>query len=280
MRSVVRRCALAVLLVVAVAASVRGQSPTTDNLLAADRPWRDARLHGTNAPVADELFVEVGPDGAFSAKDQPPFQILSFGNFYGRVYGDVGIIMGVARVVLSDAHFMRVWVHTADQWHIVASQFTPLTAHNSQPQIRVLDAGPVGPDDAEAVSVQDVERARLDALSHGDHAAYERLLGSDYASIDSTGLYMTKGADVGSRLTYDTRVAYDVTIRVLGPVAIVTGLESLVLKDGKQTGVMPFTRVWVRRGDSYECVAQQSTVNHLHDPAPGSPVTIGRTPGT
>jgi hypothetical protein len=87
-------------------------------------------------------------------------------------------------------------------------------------------------------------------------------LGDDYAGIDSTGLYRTKVAETDRNRLLESRTPHDVDVRIVGPVAVVSGFESTWNANHTMEGWIRFTRVWVLRAAHYECVAEQSTTAH------------------
>lgn len=177
-----------------------------------------------------------------------------------NIYGDLAVVFGAETTPAASTHTLRIWVKRDTGWRLLASHQTPL--FGAQPRIRIPDGGAV---DEEAISADDVreaEHARAQAIAAGDRAMYRDLLGNDYASVDASGLFMTKVSEPEASRTYEPRRVVPESIEIVKGAAVVRGAESLVGMNGHAQGLTRFTRVWVRRGGRYVLVAQQSTTSH------------------
>jgi len=244
------------------------QTAVEQEVISAERSLEQARSQFKQSAVAallDDNAREVTADGNLAVGGQPLVPVLASHRLGIRIYKDVAIVTSSARLPTAEAHVLRIWVHADTGWRLLVSHQTALAPHLSQsPTSRVPLARLVDEDDAESAGVQEAERARLDARNRKDIAQYATLLGDDYAGIDSTGLYRTKTAEADRRRLLEERTPHDVDVRIVGPVAVVSGFESVWNANHTKEGLMRFTRVWVRRTGRYECVAEQSTTSTAH----------------
>ncbi len=259
---------LVALLVPSTCALLSAQTPVKQEVIAAEDSLEQARVQSEQRDVAgllDDNAGEIAADGNLATGGRPQVPVLSYHRLGIRIYKDVAIVTSSARLPTAEAHVLRIWVRTVSGWRLLVSQQTALAPHLSQsPATRVPLARIVDEDDAETTGVQEAERARLDARNRKDLAQYTTLLGDDYAGIDSTGLYRTKTAEADRQRLLEARTPHDVDARIVGPVAIVSGFESVWNANHTMEVLMRFTRVWVRRTGRYECVAEQSTTSTGH----------------
>jgi ketosteroid isomerase-like protein len=114
--------------------------------------------------------------------------------------------------------------------------------------------------------IQSLEQERNVAILNGDAAALDRMTADDYTFITLRGELRTKsevvkGFQLGS-FKYESRQISDLTIRVYGDTAVVTGRSNQKgMENGKNySGDYRFTRVYVRQKGRWLTVALQATV--------------------
>jgi ketosteroid isomerase-like protein len=112
-----------------------------------------------------------------------------------------------------------------------------------------------------------LENAWNQAVQQKNKPALEMLLGSELIYIDYDGKLMGKAeylASVQSELLHPARIVSEsMDVHLYGAAAVVTGVyrESGAAKDGKPYLLRErFTDTWVRRSESWICVASQSTL--------------------
>ncbi len=258
---------LVALLVPSSSSRLCAQTPAEQEVIAAEASLEQVRMQSKQtalARVLDDNAREVAADGNLATVGQPQVPVLASQRLGIRIYKDVAIVTSTVRLPTAEAHVLRIWVRAETAWRLLVSQQTALARHLSQPTIRVPLASRVDEDDAESERVQEAEHARLDARNRKDIAQYAILLGDDYAGIDSTGLYRTRAAEADRKRLLEARTPHDVDVRIVGPVAVVSGFESTWNANHTMEGLMRFTRVWVRRAGRYECVAEQCTTSTAH----------------
>ena len=110
-----------------------------------------------------------------------------------------------------------------------------------------------------------MEKDRGAAVVKGDAEALAKETAEDFTFITSAGQMSDKKQTVeqvkngGIKLEADE--PSDMTVRVYGNTAVVTGKASLKGTVGGKdaTGTVAFTRVWVKKGGKWMCVALQQT---------------------
>ena len=120
---------------------------------------------------------------------------------------------------------------------------------------------------------RDVEQLRRldrewnEAYPRRDVAALGRILADDWTAIDGAGLFISKRElleRVASHQPHFDRHEFDeFTLRVFGDAAVVTGRLSGAGRDEAGVGFslrQRFTRVYVKRGGTWQAVATQVTV--------------------
>ncbi len=128
-------------------------------------------------------------------------------------------------------------------------------------------ASPAGRSESDTGKLQEeikqIERARNQAILSGDAAALDRMTSEDYTFITQRGELRTKaeilaGFKAGS-FRYSAREVSDLTVRVYGTAAVVTGrARQKGAENGSDySGDNRFTRVYVRQGDRWVTVALQ-----------------------
>ena len=111
-----------------------------------------------------------------------------------------------------------------------------------------------------------LEKARNDAILHGDAAALDRMTSDDYTFIGIHGELRAKPEIVkgfaSGAFKYDARQMSDLKVRVYGDTAIVTGRASQTGTENQKdySGAYRFTRVYVRRHGVWRTVAFQTTL--------------------
>jgi ketosteroid isomerase-like protein len=120
--------------------------------------------------------------------------------------------------------------------------------------------------DAEQTRILTMENAWNQAVQQKDAAALEMLLAPDLIYVEYDGMLMNKEeflASVRSPSLQPQRIVNESTkVRLFGAVAVVNGVyRESALKNGKPYTLRErFTDTWVRRGESWVCVASQSTL--------------------
>lgn len=244
------------------------QTPEAD-VLAADNAFNEARRNGLplKAGTLDDAASETSPDGVVAdaatlGGGAPLAPVLSASVDGVRAYRDVAVLFGTANLPTGMSRYLRIWVKREMHWRLLTSHLTMLMPGILQPRVRIASPKPVDEEDISSDELTEAEQTRLVALRDGDRRTYETLVGDDYGVIDGVGLYMTKAAEVSASATYTHRVVQHQAVDIVGPAAVVRGLEGTVDKDGSIQGLMQFTRVWVKRAGRMECVAQASTSAH------------------
>lgn len=125
---------------------------------------------------------------------------------------------------------------------------------------------------AEGSVPADLERAIRrfgEAWACGDVAALDELLSPTYTHIDAYGAFHDRAswlAYAGRRTGRATRIAFrDVSARVVGEVAVVTGVNEVEAIGDPQAGarqdlVLRFTQVWLRHAGRWRREAFQATI--------------------
>ena len=113
--------------------------------------------------------------------------------------------------------------------------------------------------------IKALEEARNRAIVSGDAAALDRMTSDDYTFITLRGELRTKaeivkGFQSGS-FKYDSRTISDLSIRVFGDTAVVTGRSTQKgTENGKDySGDYRFSRVYVKERGQWLTVALQAT---------------------
>lgn len=114
-------------------------------------------------------------------------------------------------------------------------------------------------------AVMDAEKAYVDALVKGDHAALNNLLDADYVFTNTEGATLDRGAHLkrfeGGSYRFATKADIDdVKIRMSGTTAFVTGRLNFYGADTPPAdGHSRFTHVWAKKMGHWRLVA-----NHSH----------------
>ena len=122
---------------------------------------------------------------------------------------------------------------------------------------------------ADAVAIAEVtaaERALYRALIDLDYPALERILSSDLVYIHSTGVAETRGEYLAALAKgcyeYETIVSQDLSFRVHGDCAIVSGFVDMVVGAFGQAKALIhllFVFVWTKEGGQWKLSYRQAT---------------------
>ena len=124
---------------------------------------------------------------------------------------------------------------------------------------------------SDQVTRQELETRILEfgeAWARGDVAALGALLSPSYTHTDVRGRVLGRDAWLDyaiGRSGADTRISFaDVSTRLVGTTAIITGRNdmtgrSAISSDGRSTGSLRFTQVWVHQEDRWLREAFQAT---------------------
>jgi ketosteroid isomerase-like protein len=114
--------------------------------------------------------------------------------------------------------------------------------------------------------IKQIERERNQAILAADATALDRMTAEDYTFITQRGELRTKadilaGFKAGS-FRYSARDVSDLTVRVYGDAAVVTGRarQTGTENSSDYSGENRFTRVYVRQADRWVTVALQVTL--------------------
>jgi uncharacterized protein (TIGR02246 family) len=124
-------------------------------------------------------------------------------------------------------------------------------------------AAPAAPTAEDAVRAADA--ARIKAFTSADRTALGSLLGEDLTYTHSSGLLDSKAgiidAITSGKTQYHSLVTEDVTVRLYGDVAVLTGRAAVnVTNNGQLLDLkLRFISVYVKRDGRWQFVAWQST---------------------
>ncbi|WP_144147759.1 nuclear transport factor 2 family protein [Paraburkholderia sp. BCC1884] len=112
-----------------------------------------------------------------------------------------------------------------------------------------------------------IEQMWVDAVAHGDRVTLDELLDNSFIETMPNGARRSK-ADVlfapalppGSVQTLG-----NLKVRVLGNVAMVTGVNHYTPASGLKTIDYAFTNLYVRRGDTWRVASSHTTLGSVHD---------------
>jgi ketosteroid isomerase-like protein len=114
--------------------------------------------------------------------------------------------------------------------------------------------------------IKRIEQERNQAILAGDPAALDRMTSEDYTFITQRGELRTKADILGGfksgSFRYSARNVSDLTVRVYGNAAVVTGRarQKGTENSNDYSGENRFTRVYVKQGDRWITVALQVTL--------------------
>ncbi len=121
------------------------------------------------------------------------------------------------------------------------------------------------PPDAGQARILALENAWNQAVQEKNTAALEMLLGPELVYVDYDGKLMDKAeylASVQSQSLHPARIVSEsMSVHLYGVAAVVNGVyRETGVTDGKPYALRErFTDLWVRRGESWVCVASHST---------------------
>jgi ketosteroid isomerase-like protein len=113
--------------------------------------------------------------------------------------------------------------------------------------------------------ILDLDREWNEAYPRLDCAALDRIVADDWVCIDGAGLMITKSellTRVASSTSFLDPYKFDeITIRIFGEAAIVTGRLSGQMRDrdGARDVNQRYMRVYVKRNEGWQAVATQVT---------------------
>jgi ketosteroid isomerase-like protein len=129
-----------------------------------------------------------------------------------------------------------------------------------------LSAQSTAKPDAEQARILTLENAWNQAIQQKDARALQMLLSQELVYVDYDGSLMDKAeylASVQLPSLHPTHIVSEaMTGHLYGAVAVVRGVyREIGVKNGKPYAVrMRFTDTWIRRGESWVCVASHSTL--------------------
>jgi len=216
--------------------------------------------NGSVATRAQELSDVVSPDAKWTSAAVSDIKV--------RVYGDAAIVLGVENLqgtakgyVPGPRRFTDVWVNRNGRWQEVAGQ-TTIVSKDTSPTAALSATKTLSPKapsantaDERAVAQADDAFAKADGAN--DDAKATALRTKDYSFISRAGVVASPSDPPGTP-NRSMAVAYD-RLRIYGTLAVVQG--SLLWSDvkGFSPGVLRFTRVWVKEGNSWKLAAEQRT---------------------
>ncbi len=127
-------------------------------------------------------------------------------------------------------------------------------------------AAPAAAPGAPEAQIRALELAHNEAIAHGDAQAFDRLTRDDFTFITGRGFLLNKAQTLkgisDGAFRYEYRQISDLSVRVLGDAAVVTGRSLHTLQRGgrEYSDVYRYMRVYAREGDSWRAVAWQATV--------------------
>ena len=131
---------------------------------------------------------------------------------------------------------------------------------------RWLPSGGAESSAADSVAViRALEAADNEAIFHGDVAAVEKMTSEDHTFITPRGMLLTRAQMLdgvaNGAFGNEYREVYDLSIRIYGDAAVVTGRTRLTRQEGGKdySDAYRFTRVYVRQHGGWRAVAWQAT---------------------
>lgn len=129
----------------------------------------------------------------------------------------------------------------------------------------LTDAAPGAPSAPSAADqVTALERAWSSAVVRHDSEAVSKLLTDDFIGIDGRGFISDKAAEIeeakpkanGGLVLVGENLS-DLRVRVYGQTAVLTAINTAQFRSEKGESTIRYRRttVWVRRGDSWQCVS-------------------------
>jgi ketosteroid isomerase-like protein len=149
--------------------------------------------------------------------------------------------------------------------NFVESQREPQHTARAGDVIRPGDRSTLAERMAERDDLLRLNKALGLAEKHKDIAALDHLVAADYLGVDARGQVQTKNDVLLRFASPDLKVTRietaDVTVRVFGDVAIITGRSASrgSFKSQPLGGKFRFIDIWVRRDEHWQIVASQMT---------------------
>ena len=110
--------------------------------------------------------------------------------------------------------------------------------------------------------IRQVEDKRREALLRSDTATLDRILADEYFVTNQFGQIQTKTQMISAlksgELKFESVVEDDVSVRVYGDAAVVTG-RATSKHEGRESTQVRFTRVYVKRRGHWQAVTYQVT---------------------
>ena len=110
--------------------------------------------------------------------------------------------------------------------------------------------------------IRQVEGKRREALLRSNTTALDEIFADDYIVTNQSGQVQTKAQMMSAlksgALKFESVVEDDVSVRVYGRAAVVTG-RATSKHEGRDTTQVRFTRVYVKRQGRWQAVAYQVT---------------------
>lgn len=113
--------------------------------------------------------------------------------------------------------------------------------------------------------IEKLENDRAQAVVKGDVATLDKMTADDYTIIDRAGRMRDKQATMAAIKSGDIKLTSnklsDLKVRVYGDTAVITGRSDAegTVNGTPSNGPVRFTRVYVKKGGQWQCVAFQQT---------------------
>ncbi|HWR37216.1 MAG TPA: nuclear transport factor 2 family protein [Clostridia bacterium] len=148
---------------------------------------------------------------------------------------------------------------------MVASMLCFVLAASAVAQGTMPQSGKDSGDPKVAQQIRDLETKGREALLKADSSWAQQHLANDFMGISGRGVASDKQTSIANRqsgkLKYDSLNWSEMTVRVLGDAAIVSGKVNLkgTFEGRDISGDYMVTRVWAKRGGQWQIVSSQST---------------------
>jgi ketosteroid isomerase-like protein len=116
--------------------------------------------------------------------------------------------------------------------------------------------------------VKALDAKLTEAIQSGDVKTLDKYIADDFLVVDPLGRTHTKKSYLAhfdkTNAKFDSLKETDVVVRVFGDTAVVTGLLHIkgMIKDKDVSGEYRWTRVYNKKGDDWQCVAEQHIFVH------------------
>jgi ketosteroid isomerase-like protein len=216
--------------------------------------------NGSIASRAQELSDLASPDFKWTSTTLTDLKV--------RVYGDAAIVTGIETLqgsakgfVPGPRRFTDVWVNRNGRWQQVAGETTVVSKDTSSTAalsaVKALTPKAATANTTDERAVAQADEAYAKAEGANDDAKGRALESKDFSFVSRAGVVASPSDPPGTP-NRSMMVAYD-RIRIYGTAAVVQG--SLLWGDvkGFSPGVLRFTRVWVKEGNTWKVAAEQRT---------------------